>query len=256
MIYTSLDTIVRNYLFQKGYPMHFYLQSLNYARNCLRELTFDSLHIVNTKNATVDSNSVANIPEDCVDIIKIGVPYGQFVRPLIPDNRISRLANHNSVTGDIMPYGDPVGSNVTSSSYGFVVPLLWTTNTINNFGENIGRQFGRGAGSEPDTYRILPERNEIQLNENANATQIIIEYISDGSGANAATGVPAYAEQAILDYVNWQMKEHNRTSGLGERQVAKAQYQLAHKQLRSRLNSISIDELKRIINRHNQASPK
>ena len=255
MIYTSLDTIVRNYLFQKGYPMHFYLQSLNYARNCLRELTFDSLHIVNTRNITVDSNSVANIPEDCVDIIKVGVPYGQFVRPLIPDNRISRLQNHDS-SGNITYYGDPATSLITTNSTGFVVPLLWTTNTINNFGENIGREFGFGAGSEPDTYRIIPERNEIQLNENSNVTKIIIEYISDGSDANAATGVPAYAEQTILEWIGWQMKEHNRTSGLGERQVAKAQYQLAHKQLRSRLNSISIDELKRIINRHNQGSPK
>lgn len=255
MKYTSLDTIVRNYLFQKGYPIHFYLQSLNYARNCLREISLDSLHLVQTKNVPVDTNFVANIPEDCVDIIKIGVPYGQFIRPLLPDNRISRLQNHDT-SGNIIPYGDPATSLVTTTSIGFVVPLLWTTNVINNFGENVGRQFGLGAGSEPDTYRILPERNEIQLNENCNVSSLIVEYISDGSNPSAATGVPIYAEQTILEWMNWQMKEHNRNTGLGERQVAKQQYQLAYKQLRSRMNPMTIDEIKRIINRNTVGSPK
>ena len=52
------------------------------------------------------------------------------------------------------------------------------------------------------------------------------------------------------------MKEHNRNVGLGERQVAKQQFQLAHKQLRSRMNPMTIDEFKRILARHYKASPK
>jgi hypothetical protein len=48
MKYTTLDKIVRRNLLAKRMPLHYYIEYLVHASSCLRELTFDSLKIINT----------------------------------------------------------------------------------------------------------------------------------------------------------------------------------------------------------------
>jgi hypothetical protein len=48
MRYTTLDKIVRRNLLAKRLPLHYYIEFMVHASTCLRELTFDSLKIINT----------------------------------------------------------------------------------------------------------------------------------------------------------------------------------------------------------------
>ena len=68
MTTASLDYIVKNYLLKKGYPLHWYMQFMVYAADCLRDITFDDLRVINTKILPVNQNiNTAELPEDYQD---------------------------------------------------------------------------------------------------------------------------------------------------------------------------------------------
>ena len=49
MKWYSLNAIVRNVLLRRGYPLHYYMQFLVNAKDCLREMSLDSLDVINTE---------------------------------------------------------------------------------------------------------------------------------------------------------------------------------------------------------------
>jgi hypothetical protein len=255
MKYTSLDSIVKSVLLQKGYPLHYYMQCLVYSKECLRQLHFDDLKVVNTKKLTLSATNSITLPSDYVDYIKVGVAYGQTVRPLIKNDKINRLNNYDSL-GNKIDYGTPDYNNDSTVYYGYVTPLYWRMNTINELGENLGRLYGYGAGVEHDTFKVLPERNEIQFDESLGYSEIILEYISDGSNADAATCVDAYAQDAIDAYIKFQLKANNRNYGIGEVREEERKYYNQRRILRARKDDLTIDDIKRLANRASAASIK
>lgn len=258
MRFITLDTIVRSALLDCGYSMHWYLQFLHYGQNVLRELSFDDIHAIRSVLMNVNTYGAVDLPDDYVDKIRIGVRYGQFVRPLLEDGTMNRLKDYDS-TGNVIRYSDDANiypNGINNINYGFSTPLFWRLNTTNEYGENIGRLFGFGQGTELDTYSIIRERNQIQFNENMGYTQIVLDYISDGMSSDACAAVDVYAIQTIKTYIKWQRKEHSRSYSMGEREMEKQQYYTERKKLRSRKNPLTIEQLKRIMNRNYMAAPK
>ena len=47
MVFTTIDTIIRRSLLNNSLPIHWYTQELFSAAECLRELNFDTLKIIN-----------------------------------------------------------------------------------------------------------------------------------------------------------------------------------------------------------------
>lgn len=254
MKFTSLDHIIRSTLLQLGKPIHWYVDCMVYSRECFRELTFDDLQVINTQLLTVDESGVfVDLPCDYVDFVKVGIRVGQMVRPLVQSNSINPLHNYNS-DGDITTYlANP--TDVTNVMYQYPIGLFWGTTTINDYGENIGRLFGWGAGYESDTFKVLPGRNQIQLNESITEGEIVLQYISDGGDCDAATQVDAYAQATITSYIKWQMKCNSRSYGIGDAQYSEMEYNKQRQILRARKNSMTIDDLKRILQKNYIASP-
>lgn len=247
MTFFSLDAAVRNMLLKRRYPLHFYIDFLVYGKDCLRELSLDSLKIVNTKIIPVDAtDNSAQIPNDYTDYVEVGIPTGQTIRPLVEDNNITPLQHFDS-NFNITRY-DAVSTDTQGSPlyYGYLMPMVWNTVTFNDYGENIGRLFGWGAGQQTDTFTIVNERNVIQLKEVISTKNIVLKYISDGMDADAASQIPTYAYQSIQDYMVWQMKENNRNYSDTERERAKNEYNKSVRILRARLSDITIEKIKRI----------
>jgi len=244
MTFTNLDSICRNTLLKRGYPMHYYLQFLVYAAAGLRELSMDSIAVINTKLIPVDQNTnEADLPNDYMDFIEVGVPVGQKIKPLVRGNTLNSLPSYTSnFTQQEYFQRDSSGNNL----YYYPFPLYWNTVVWNSYGENIGRLFGWGAGNPSDTFAVIPERNVIKINEGMSATNIVLQYISDGTSADAATQITPYAFDTIYKYIIWQHKENNRTYSEGERMRAKMEFKDAHGVLRARVNGITLDEVKRI----------
>lgn len=237
----SLDAITQNVLLRKQYPLHWYLQTLNNAKDCLRELNFDTLKTVNTTILIVNDYHAATLPCGYVDYSKVGVKVGQLVRPLVQQESINRLTNKDDNCNKI-DY-----TNQQTEQYGYygVGGFYWASHT-NSYGDNTGGYFGIGAGTQTDTFKVIKERNEIQFNEAIPVgTEIVLEWIGDGLSCDAATHIDSYAQKTIEEYCLWQFKEQSRAYNEGEKERAKRLFDKEHAKLRGRKNGMTISDIKR-----------
>jgi hypothetical protein len=248
----SLNAIARSTCSRLRKPVHYYYQMLKTSSDCLRELIFDSIQITNTVRLPLNEFFEAEIPPDYVDFIKVGVQVGQYVRPLVSKHTLNNLADFNTSTGVQQNYPNFGNDEVEDWSGLF----QWWGVNINTHGENTGGYYGLGAGSEPDTFKIIEGRNVIQCNVNVGCTQIVLEYVSDGTFANSATKIPVYAQKTIEEYNIWQFKETSRSYGAQDAQLAKQLFYREYEILRARKNNLTPELLDRIINRNRKASLK
>lgn len=247
----SLNSITRSYLSQTKRPIHFYYRCLKFASDALRELLFDTLQITNTVRLPLNEFFEAEIPADCAgDYVKIGVQAGQYFRPLVEKHTLNQLPNFNTTTGVQITYPEIQSTDDWTSLF------QWWGVNINTNGENTGGYYGLGAGSEPDTFKWIPERNVIQCNQNVGVTKIVLEYISDGSSNNAATTIPIYAQKCIEAYIDWMYKEHSKSFGAMDAERAKRYFDRQHEILRARKDNLTPELIERIINRNRKASLK
>jgi hypothetical protein len=261
MTTASLDYIVKNALGKKGYPLHYYLQCMLYASDCLRELTFDDLRVINTKILPINTNiNTAQLPDDYQDYVTVGVMVGQRLRPLTPTSTLNPITNLNSGSNfEEIEWNDNTTSSDSGQSalyYGALPYAQWFTTHYNDFGENIGRFFGLGAGYQEDTFQVFKEKGIIQIDQKLSVDNVVLQYISDGQSADAATQINPYAIKTIQNFIFWQLKEHNRNYGVGERQVAQNEYIRERKILRARMSDWSIEKLKRIVQQNYKGSIK
>ena len=255
MTYITLDSVVRNFLLKRGYTIHHYLQMLVYAKDCLRILTEDDLQVVNTKLLTPNDQNAVDLPSDILDYTTVGVRCGQNVKPLVQTNKINRMVNRNS---DLEPirYDESEADAANQIYYGALYPFYWHSTMWNEYGEPTGRLYGMGAGVQDDVFGWFPERNQIQLTELMEVDYVVLEYISDGMNADAASRITPYAYETIDAYILWQMKEHSRTYSAGEAEYAKQEYINQRLILRARINPMTMEVWKRLFQRATYASPK
>ena len=245
----SLNAITRSALFQKRKPVHYYARFLKWHSDCLRELLFDTIQITNTVRIPLDDFNEAELPADYVDFCSIGVQAGQWIRPLIQKDTLNPMINFDTDDGSQIIYPE-----ITDETNEFGLPVQWWGINTNTRGENTGGYYGIGAGSEPDTYTIVEERNVIKVNQRVADTKIVLRYISDGSFTNAATQITPYAQKTIEAYGDWQYKATSKSFGAGDAQLAKRYFDRQHEILRARKNDLTPELLIRIINRHRKAS--
>lgn len=239
MKFTTIDKIVRGILIQKRLPLHYYLECAKHAMDCLRELTFDSLRVVNTVILTVNEDGYyADLPCDYVDWTKVGFKVGQFVAPIPQRDSINRLHNYTS-QGAITNYGDPA---TTDADFPFW-PGYWVYSNVNDLGENIGRLYGWNTGVSANSFKILPERGQIQFAESIQGSEIVLEYISDGQTNDNATKVDPYAESCIEAYVAWRT---SRNSDI-DRSPEGIAFANARRIFRARKNELTLVQLRQIL---------
>jgi hypothetical protein len=237
------------------------MQFMVYAADCLREITFDDLRVINTKILPVNQKiNAAELPEDYQDYVTVGVMIGQRIRPLVPTSTLNPLisldVNQNYSEQEWTDNVVPPGSNENQLYYGALPYAQWFTVRYNDYGENIGRFFGLGAGYQEDTFQVFKERNQIQLDQKFYVENIVLQYVSDGQSADAASLVDPYAIRTIQAYIDFQMKAHNRTYNMGEKQLAENNYIKERKILRARKSDWSVEKIKRIVQKNTMGAPK
>lgn len=247
MRYTTLDKIIRRELLARRLPMHYYVEFLVHASTCLRELTFDSLRIVNTVELTLNSYYAADLPCDYVDWTKIGLKMGQFVQPITQRDSINRLHNYNN-QGQIIPYTDPAQVDFEFPFW----PGYWMFQNINDLGENLGRLYGFNTGIVPDGFKILPERNQIQFLESARDTTYVLEYISDGQTSDNASQIDQYAWSTVEAFIDWK----RTVNAANDHSPEAFNYKNQRRLLRARMSEITSWDIRQILYRNYQASIK
>jgi len=254
MVTTSLDYITRNILLKRNYPIHYYLQFLLFCREALSEISMDDLQVINYINLPVNSYNACNLPNDFLDEVNVLLPIGQKLRPLVKDTSITPLNNFDS-NFNIITYQAAAAQSPASLIYNNVfLSAIFNSTSFNSYGEPVGKFFGIGAASPADTYNIIKSRNQIQLNESLVTSNVVLEYLGNGTSANAITQITPYAERTIDAYAMWKFKENNRTYSAGEAGQAEQLYIKERLILRARMSDITINGIRRIIQRNSTGS--
>lgn len=249
----SLDKIVKNILLKRKYPLHYYIEFLVYAKDGLREIAMDIEILAGRyKCLPLNDNFAIEIPGDYLAYTRVSVRVGdQYVHPLVEDDALQLVPNYNS-SFVISPYSNGVEepSDEDSDLSGYTTPFFWGVN-INNWGENVGRAFG-GVGAMGDTFRVNKARNEIKIDESLRGlvTEVVLEYASNGMDADSATHIDGYAQAAIEAYAMWLFKENNRTYSPSEAAIARQEFVTQMSILRARVSDLTIDRLKRIVQKN------
>lgn len=254
MTVISLNQIVCNLLLRRRYPMQYYIDFLVYAKDGLATIAKDEeILAARYRVLTLNDNHAIELPTDYLDYVSVSIRIGQYLRPLVEDDQLDLVPNYDS-NFDIQPYtqGVATDANQQATYYnGFLTPLWFMVNW-NAFGENTGRLFG-GVGSQVDTFKVNKARNEIKINESLAYTEYVLQYVSNGMDADSATHIDWYAKDALEAYCMWQFKENNRTYSAGEAEAERQKYIDQRKILRAELSDLTMDKLKRIVQKNSIA---
>lgn len=236
MRFATIDGIIKGLLIKQGKPVHWYLQYLKYACDAVRELHFDTLQRVYTEQLTVTSYKAVILPCGYVDWVRVGVIANDKVKSLVQGGTINRLNNYDSA-GDKVVWESGQGNSVTGNSY-YNEYLL----KRNGFNEFQGGVFNARPDMSNYRFKVLPERSEIQFNNDFPYDTVILEYIGDGMDGDAATQVDPYAIDTIESYVMWQLALHNPRQN-DNAMFRKDVYDKALRLLRARKSKMSKEDI-------------
>jgi hypothetical protein len=245
----TLDTIVKRWLLENGLPIHYYAEGLYSASAALRELSFDTLQIVNTRSLPLNAQNAVDFPADFVDDVMVGIPVGDRMQPVPKLNSLNplRVANESGTYGNYTETTtNENGSGISSLPY-----AIWYWN-FNEYGEPTGRFFGVGGGSKLNGYKVVWERRQIQFTDVFSNRTIVLMYISDGQSLDAATQIDTMAFAAIQAYIAWKRSPNRNADFSPEGQHFYNQRRL----LRARKNDLTPIDIKEILRKNVRASIK
>lgn len=243
MQYANLDMIVRRSLLEKGLPLHYYLEYLLHGSAALRELSQDSLKLINVVNLDVNDYGAADLPGDFVDDVMVGIPVGGLIQPIAKKDSINPIRVYDGTTGSFESYSNESNLNTSELTFfGINTSYFWYWN-VNDYGEPTGRYFGANGGSYQNGYKVIKERRQIQFTGTFTSGNAILTYISNGQSIDNATMVEWAAHSAIQAYSNWKSSPNAAIKDSLEARTFYNEKRL----LRARLNDMTLADLKNII---------
>ena len=249
MLFSNLDSLTRRSLLEKRLPLHFYLEYLLHASSCIRELTKDTLMIVNTVELPVNSYFAADLPVDFVDDIGVSIPVGQLLHPVPKNDSITPLRARDD-NGNFIPYGNLDNPN-QNTFFGFPQAGYWWWN-MNDWGEPTGRWFGSNGSGKLNQYKIIRERRQIQFTEKFTSDTAVLMYISDGQRADNATQVDTRAFSTIQAYSDWKTSPRAALKDSPE----SATYYNQRRLLRANMDDLTCADVKQIFYKSYTATMK
>lgn len=240
MVFTNLDIISRRYLLEKGLPIHYYSEALFHSSSCLRELTIDTLKIVNTKNIEVNDDGSLDLPDDYLDDIMLANDAGATLQAIPHKDSINPLRVHNTTTGLFESQASGIDQHPDGIFFPFV-GWTWYWN-ISDYGEPTGRLFG-ATGGNPNGYKVIKERRQIQLYGDTGGGSRILQYISDGQSVDAASQVDSLAFQTIQNYIVWKRSPNADNEFSPEARM----FANSRRKLRARLNPLTVTDIRNIL---------
>lgn len=162
------------------------------------------------------------------------------------------IPNQALTDTDFQNWGDDVNGSVGSPSNPWFTPYqgflpFFFSDLYNDWGQMKGRQFGLGDGTRIDSVVINVEQGIIVCPKQFPSDFLYFAYVATGN-ANTMTKIPKNGQAAIEAYITWKYfaTKRNRQQDAA---IAKANYDAQHKLLRSRNNTLTTTDVKRVIAR-------
>jgi hypothetical protein len=246
----NLDMIIRRSLLERGLPIHWYAEFLFHDSAAVRELSKDTLQIVNTVNIPINSYGAADLPGDFVDDVMCGIEAGGLLQEIPKKNNINPLRIHDTTSGAFVQHTNQAIDSLSGTYYGFVGAWNWFWN-VNDYGEPTGRFFGAPGGVSYG-YKIIRERRQIQFVGACNTDNVILMYISNGQHVDNATQIDWRAFRAIQTYSDWQRSPNASNEHSPEAYT----YYNAKRLLRANMNDMTVADVRNIVLNSYTASAK
>lgn len=250
----NVDTVIKGELLKKGLSIHHYVKNAYLAMRFMRSINFDSAYYIKTVTLTITDNKV-DLPSDFIGIARIGIPNGQYVQELAPDQKL--LNNDSPAPSDSEP--------VSGYSY-------WYPN-YNKYGENLGGYFGYSI-LPSEGYKILFEDDQIYINNTLTSgiTEILIQYHTDGissgtpfdisrasidpppTGESTSTSIyiHPYAYDAMCAYMDWMSGDSSRLND----QLLEKRYYNELRKYRARIRPLTTKMIRHSLRGNYHASIK
>jgi hypothetical protein len=251
MQYATVDIICRRWLLEKGLPIHYYLDALLHSTACIRELSKDTLSIINTVNLPVNDYGAMDLPDDFMDDISVCYNMGNTLKPIPHKSSINPIVVHNGTTGAFeTPSVNTDNPDTNGALFFGSSNWMWFWN-INEYGEQTGRYFGMRGGTERG-YKVIKERGQIQFSGGFENGNMVLQYISNGQSADNATQVDWKAFKCIQSYIDWQRSPNASNIYSPEGTTYRNEKRL----LRANLNELTLTDIKNDFHSQYMASIK
>ena len=240
----------------------------NIALRGIREFGFDVSSRVRSIKRTIESNSTIILPEDYVDLVKIGVVDSDGILRVLGQNKnlnYSRKLTTADSTSDsadgplnidanlILNREDDKDATAGSDSGNGDLDHFIFENYL--FQGGIGRLYGLGGGHLVGEYRVNLDQNRIEIDTDSGSSEVVLEYIADEARSTNPV-IHVYAEEALRSYMYYKLCERKSTVPANEKARARQEYYNDRRLAKARLSNFSKEEALKTIRKNYLLAPK
>jgi len=240
----------------------------NIALRGIREFGFDVSSRVRSIKRTIESNSTIILPEDYVDLVKIGVVDSDGILRVLGQNKninYSRKLTTADSTSDsdqgplnidanlIRNREDDKDATAGSDSGNGDLDHFIFENYL--FQGGIGRLYGLGGGHLAGEYRVNLDQNRIEIDTDSGSSEVVLEYIADEARSTNPV-IHVYAEEALRSYMYYKLCERKSTVPANEKARARQEYYNDRRLAKARLSNFSKEEALKTIRKNYLLAPK
>jgi hypothetical protein len=270
--YTTLDQIVSDYIItMEGDD---YANNVSdtlirtYAKRGIREMGFDMSKKLRSLKLSINSaNNTVELPDDYVDLVKLGVIGADGLVYVYGENKNLHIAQKYDVdTGD-----DLVAANASDSDGDGVYDRVdvdsptveydglrgYDSYVFRNYlyENTMGALYGLGGGVYTGEYRINLDQDRIELSASDDISAVVLEYVCDEARSTNPT-VHVFMESALRAYIYFKTIEKKLAVPLGEKARARSEYYNERRLANSRMKAFGKDEALKTIRKNFKQSPK
>jgi len=256
----------------------------NIALRGIREFGFDVTSRVKSIKRSVQSNNTITLPDDYIDIVKLGVVDSDGTIRVFNQNKNINYSQRidQDTSGDLVNTPQTTVGDTVLTSDSDQGPLNLENNSILNrdddkgatqsstadsgdldyyifenylFQGGLGRLYGAGGAYAPGEYRINLDQNRIELDTGSSTTEVVLEYVSDEARSTNPV-IHVYAEEALRCYLYYKLCERKSTIPANEKARARAEYYNERRKAKARLSNFSKEEIFKTIRKNFKQSPK
>ena len=244
----------------------------NFALRGIREIGFDLGKKIKSIKLSVESNDTITLPDDYVDVSKIGIVGGDgIVRALTMNGNLNYSRKYEvdsagaatnetndseegplDIEGNIIKDREDDKTSTSSSSTDDFNAFIFE-NYI--FQGGTGRLYGVGGGSSPGEFRINLDQNRIEVSSNTDFTNLVMEYVAD-EARSTDPEVHVYAEEALRSYIYYKLVERKASVPANEKARARTEYYNERRKANARLSHFTKDEALKVIRKNFMQAPK
>jgi len=240
----------------------------NIALRGIREFGFDVSSRVRSLKRTVGSNNTVTLPDDYVDMVKLGVVGDDGVLHVLGQNKNINYSQkikspestadfnngpRNIFENQILDREDSktgtAGNDSNTNDYDYYVFQNYL------YQGGLGRLYGVGGAHLRGEYRINLDQNRIEIDTESGVSEVVIEYIADEARSTNPV-IHVYVEEALRCFMYYKLCERKSTVPANEKMRARAEYYNERRKAKARLGNFTKDEALKTIRKNFKQAPK